>query len=400
MRFPVVQAVLVLALLAGSSLPEQPAPKTAGKTPAPAAPATPAPAVERVPAPTPLELPPGTIVAVCDSLAEALRFAPRAVVLSRDQYQALQDEVARQRRQLARPRPGDPGASGPQGRIDGNLLHLSVEFEFETDQPDTRVRLACPQAQATGVSLDGRVPRLVSADRVPPRDRPARPEDPAPGDGEGYLVEIDKPGRHQLTLELVLLLSPVTGGQGFTLDLPRAAVTRLELDLPPGSRDLRLGKLSLAETLLEWKNNRLTGNLGAAERLELSWRAASAGAASPILTADGIVQVKVEARQLTSEARLTLRVQSGQVKQWQLLAPARARLGRRGRRGPRRTHRDDRPQATDALHPAPEGAVRRSAAGHRRTRPAGPGPGRTQGDVDRAVHGPRGRPPQRQCAGQ
>lgn len=277
-----------------------------------------------------LDLPPGTILAVCDSLAEALRRTPRAVVLSREQYQALQDEIARLRRQLAKPRLLTPAQCLLKGKVDGTLVHLGAEFEFETDQPDTLVRLACGQAQVTAASLDGRAPRLSHPGRPASRSRTAEAADTgreaAASPADGFVVEIDRPGRHALTLDLLLPGTATPTGQGLVLDLPRTAVTRLELELPPGSRDLRLGGRPVGETLLEMKNGRLTGNLGAAERLELSWRTAVAGAASPILTADGTVQVRLEPRQLTTEARLTLRVQSGRTAQWQLLVPAGARV--------------------------------------------------------------------------
>ncbi|MFO0926402.1 MAG: hypothetical protein U0736_05100 [Gemmataceae bacterium] len=291
-------------------------------------------AAEKAPPPTPvpdsdkgsgpLDLPPGAILAVCDSLAEALRRTPRAVVLSREQYQALQDELARLRRQLAKPRLLTPAQCVLKGKVDATLLQLSAEFEFETDQPDALVRLACGQAQVTAASLDGRVPRLTNTSRSGTRDRTGRPVEAS--DGDGFVVEIDRPGRHTLTLDLLLPVTAAAAGTGFLLDLPRTAVTRLELELPAGSRDLRIGGRPIAETLLELKGNRLAGNLGAADRLELAWRTAVTGTARPILTADGVVQVRLEARQLATEARLTLRVQSGRTAQWQILAPAGARV--------------------------------------------------------------------------
>jgi hypothetical protein len=140
-------------------------------------------------------------------------------------------------------------------------------------------------------------------------------------------VWVEKPGDHTLTLDLILAVStrPAAGQptstQGFVLDLPRAAMTRLELDLPGGVRDVRIGGKPLAETLVKHRNNQLAGPLGAAERLDLSWKPAQAPSASAVLAADGAIEVHIDDRQVKSEARLTLSVLGGQTRQWSLLVP-------------------------------------------------------------------------------
>src|SRR5262249_32637207 len=104
--------------------------------------------------------PPGTILAVYDSLADALRMVPRAYVLSPDQYHALLTEIARLRQQLDRPKISSPSAWAVKGKMDGNLVELSVQYDFETTRPGELVRLGCGLAQATGVSLDSGTPLL------------------------------------------------------------------------------------------------------------------------------------------------------------------------------------------------------------------------------------------------
>src|SRR5206468_2640574 len=98
------------------------------------------------------------------------------------------------------------------------------------------------------------------------------------------------------------------------------------LELPAGARDVRLGGKAIAETLLTLRNNQLSGGLGPAEKLELSWRPAHAAAAAAALAADGVVTARLDARELTTEARLTLRVLTGQAGQWRLRLPPDSKL--------------------------------------------------------------------------
>lgn len=264
-------------------------------------------------------LPPGTILGVFDNLLDALRMAPRAVVLTPEKYKALLDRIDRLEKQLARPTFSTPSQCSLKGKIDGNLVQLSALFEFKTDEPNEVVRLGCGLAQATGVSLDGRTPRL----RAGTRGRGTEEND---RDSQGFVVEVDKPGTHQLTLDLVLALTSSPAGQGFTLDLPRAASTRLELEVPPNIREVRLGGKPLGESLLKLDKNQLTGSLGAIDKLDLVWRSNQATSASAVLAADSLVVARLDARELLTDTRLTLRVLSGQTNVWRVLVPLKAEL--------------------------------------------------------------------------
>src|SRR5262245_65333477 len=94
---------------------------------------------------SPFEIPKGSILAVFDSLAEALMSSPHSVVLTREQYQAMKDELDRLRQLLGRPRLLWPSRSTIKGKVEGDLVRLSVEFEFETREDNALVRLACGQ---------------------------------------------------------------------------------------------------------------------------------------------------------------------------------------------------------------------------------------------------------------
>ena len=140
----------------------------------------------------PLTFPPGTVVAVCDSLADALNKMPNAIVLSPEKYKELTDEIAQLRKQLLdRPAPRSaPSRCVLKGKIDGGLVQLSAQFEFVTEKPGEVVRLGCGLAQATGVSLDGHTPQLLGAGRAKSR--------PADEEAEGFTVQVENAGIHQL----------------------------------------------------------------------------------------------------------------------------------------------------------------------------------------------------------
>ncbi len=265
-------------------------------------------------------LPPGSIIAVYDNFRDALmKLPPGAFVLTPEKYKSLLDELERLKKQVERPSVRTPSRVQLKGKIEGNLATLSALFEFETEQANESVRLACSPGIATGVSLEGRTPRLRS-----PATRGRA------SDEEGFVVEIDKPGDHQLTLEFVLPVNTTSSGSSLALDLPRAAITTLELELPAGAREIRLGGKPLAESLLSLQGNRLSGGLGPVEKLELAWRGAGAAASTAVLEAEGQILTRVERREdqpeLSTEAKLVLRTRGGQTNQWQLLVPVHAQI--------------------------------------------------------------------------
>ena len=155
---------------------------------------------------------------------------------------------------------------------------------------------ACAQQQ------DGRTPLLSS-------------------DQDGFQVQVDKPGDYQVSLDLSLPLAQRPGGRGLELDLPRAVVTTLEMDLPADARTPRLDGKELTETSLTFKNGRLEGPLGPVDKLDLSWQGAPPPGVGPLQTVHGRVAVHVQDGWMTTEAELLLHSQGGPVTQWVLTVP-------------------------------------------------------------------------------
>jgi hypothetical protein len=257
-----------------------------------------------------LKVPPDAVIVVCDALADALRLVPNAVVLRPEKYKELRDQIEKLKAQLEANKPFAPSTSKLSGKVEGDLVRLKAQFVFVTDRPNVTVFLACGQAQIENPAMD---------------DRPAQIR----YEPDGWAVQVEKSGDHRLTLDLTLKTQPRGAGRGIELDLPRAAGTSLELELPAQvkEKDLRVHDQGLGGTLLTYKNGQLAGLLGAADKLDLSWKGSNpAPGLPPSLVAEGRVQVHIDAQQTITEAELTLKLLAGQTDQWRLVVPVGAEL--------------------------------------------------------------------------
>ncbi len=258
-----------------------------------------------------LKIPPDAILVISDSLTEAMRLVPNAIVLRPEKYKELLEQIEKLKAQLSTEKPLAPSACKLTGKVEGDVAHLQAQFLFVTEKPNTAVFLACGQAFIENPKLD---------------DRPAQIQH----ETDGYTAQVDKPGDHRLTFDLTLKLLPHNNGRGLELDLPRAASTALELSLPTEvkEKDLRVYDQPLAGTLLTFKNQQLTGLLGSADKrgpadkLDLSWKSLSVAAgATPIRFAEGRVQVRMDLQQMITEAELTLKARGVPVDEWRILVP-------------------------------------------------------------------------------
>jgi hypothetical protein len=251
-----------------------------------------------------MKLPNDAVLVIVERIRDALGLAPNGVWLPLEKYQELLDELNRLRALNRTDRPVAPSRCELKGKTEGAILALQAQFRFVTLRPQTVVRLGCKEAVADEVVLDdGRKPLLRN--------------DPS----DGFTVTIEQPGEHHLTLDLSLALAARGSGRGFELELPRAASTRVEVELPAGSRDLRMDSKPLNDPLLEFKGNVLKGPLpGSADHFDLSWSGPAAGPGA--LTArDGRILVRVEEGQTVTEAELSLERKGGEADTWIVLVP-------------------------------------------------------------------------------
>src|SRR5262249_55955925 len=195
-----------------------------------------------------------------------------------------------------------------------------------------QVLLGFHSGQPTGVTLDGNFPLFRSTN-------------------DGLILHVEKKGEHAARLELEVNLGPMgdrARERGFELDLPGAAVARLELELPAGVKEAALGVTRSARTSAysvatreEGDRRRFVQQLGAATGLVVSWKAPAPQSenAEPYLTAQGRITVRVFEQQVMSEAELTLEARGKPVDLWRLRVPPHASISIKPRGG------DERPQA-------------------------------------------------------
>jgi hypothetical protein len=249
--------------------------------------------------------------------ADQSKPAAGTVTLTQKEYQDLLDRVAR-----LEGRAEPPSSCKLTARVAGDLVRLHAEFGFRTAQRRSRVALGCPQGFPTDAKLDGHFPVLKWG-------------------ADGWSVQVEDAGDHQLVLEMDLPLAVRDKGpeRGFDLDLPAAATTTLEMtDLPAGVRRV-VARPTLREerprvpAAKEYKvessgggpGRFATPGLGPVERLEVSWEGPAPAAGPPLLAVTGSrVVVHVDEQNVTTHAELTVGVRRGQVKDLQLLVPAQA----------------------------------------------------------------------------
>lgn len=256
---------------------------------------------------------PGAVVIICDKAADAFRQVPRGVLLAPETYQQLLGQI-RQLTSKLQSKAMTPAVCTLSGRVDHGVVEIEAEFEFTTSRPQTRVALGCQHALPRSATLDGQLPELSSGD-------------------DGLLVQVEKPGVHRLALALqTAATSTKTGSRGFDITLPRAAITKLRaFEAPPSVAALQVNGRTLATHLDKARVPRVSDVLlGAADRLELSWKAPPAVAVheqgQPLTAADATVVVHVDETQVTTDAEMTLRVLRGKVGAWRLYVPAGTRI--------------------------------------------------------------------------
>jgi hypothetical protein len=207
-RLGVAPVVLFAAAVALSAQPPDPAKKPADppKLPAP----KPAP-------PAGLRLPDGTFLWTGPGTTDGER-----VLLTPQDHQKLLDQIDQLKKQLAARKAVPPSGCAVKGKVEkrGEALvaALKVTYTFRTAAPTAAVALGGKRAFLVAATLDGnKLPVLDTGE-------------------DGFAALVETAGDHVLVLDLEC---PVSGRGtkteiGFDLGLPRAAITTLALDPPPG----------------------------------------------------------------------------------------------------------------------------------------------------------------------
>lgn len=273
---------------------------------------------------------PGAVIVAVGEVQNALQ-QPGVVLLSPEEWKKLQDQLDQLKRLVHADKPVPPAKCSLSGQVEttaaGDIVRLTADFEFATEQAKAKVALGCGNAWPTGVTLDdGALPLL-----------------PPPGD-DGFVVQVETPGEHRLRLTLEVPLGIRGSDRVFELSLPRAAITELaQLDVPETTRDKVkvVGLLNKKPTSASFQvppqqlhsrsGKREKVYLGAVDQLEVSWKGPPARQpGEALLAAQGQVAVTVDDANVTTRADLTLNVLRGQTQTWRIAAPPTASLELRG----------------------------------------------------------------------
>ncbi len=290
------------------------------------------PAKEIVKPKVPLEkwpTPDGSILVVVEDLAKAMELIPKGFLLSPEAYQTLLQKIKTQDRQLKSDRKL-PSSCKLQCKLDGDFLAINAEFTFSTEQPNMTVFLGLRGAHLMEEGkLDRQTAVLDSTDK-------------------GFIVLAEKEGNHQLTLSLRARVKevdpsaatePLAGGtaaadgksgkkptpggseRGVVLDLPGAAVTTCQLELPTKIKELRCNDdLVKAKPAGRW----LLG-LDKSKTLSLSWKEPiDVSGNAPLARVETTINVDIDAADVNVNAELMLEDKRYQTRDWYLLVPSQA----------------------------------------------------------------------------
>jgi hypothetical protein len=237
----------------------------------------------------------------------------KAIVLPRDKYQQLLDELARLREQDKPAKVLTPSFCKLAGQVEPDLVRFHIQFKFLTERDNQRVALGCSSGNPTEAKLDGQLPNFTKTTE------------------NGFVVYVVKAGEHEFLLDLEVPIVGKENERSFSLDLPGAAVTMLELDLPEGVASARIGPDTIKAEPQENKRNRVKGPLGPLQRLDVAWTLPATGSPMPPqLSADTRIGVRVEEAQVVTDAEFTLKPLRGEAAEWLLQVPPQAELKKQG----------------------------------------------------------------------
>lgn len=256
-----------------------------------------------------LKLSPEALLIIVDDMKEVLSLVPKMVMIRPDKLASMEERIKALEKLLGQDRKA-AGVCKLSGRLDGDIVVLRGEFLFSTEQPRARVFLGLQGAFLTDEGdLDRAAAQLEAVE-------------------DGYIVKVEKPGNHQLSVNLAapvgLRRAGISGGspeRSVELGLPGAAVTTLSLELPPGVKELRWNDVPEKRKGARWELA-----LGKTKGLALTWKEPVAlPGTGPFLTVDAQITGKIEETQVIWNADLTLEDLRGQAKEWRLAFPAGAR---------------------------------------------------------------------------
>ncbi|NUQ61404.1 MAG: hypothetical protein HUU20_02880 [Pirellulales bacterium] len=199
--------------------------------------------------------------------------------------------------------------SGPEQFV---VPELRAVFELEVLERATTVRIPLARDGLNllpeGATLDG---------------RPVQPD--WQNDDRALAVEIGEPGVYRLELAVRPLVRSLGGHKGISLQIPRLATSRLELDLPSNAPLIEVPTARGSVTRLQ-QPDRVLAELGAADRLEIRWPdAAGPGGTGPDMDVEQLLWLKIHPGSVVLAARWKVKVIEGVVRRLRVAADPRLR---------------------------------------------------------------------------
>jgi hypothetical protein len=137
---------------------------------------------------------------------------------------------------------------------------------------------------------------------------------------------VAEPGDYRLDLSLRPPMRVAAGSNGFDLGIARLAKARVELAIPADAPAIEVPS-ACGGVSSEKDSQRVTAELGPADRLIVRWQdAAASGVSQPSVDADQLTWMKIQPGSVLIAAKFKLRVTDGQLRHVQLAVDPRLRL--------------------------------------------------------------------------
>ncbi|MEA3213467.1 MAG: hypothetical protein QOE70_6524 [Chthoniobacter sp.] len=271
-------ALFLSALVAHAAEPAQP---QAGKKPV----ATPAPAPER-----------RELWVPSDRLKEVLAKFPKAVVLSREQYEKLLRDAGFERKKASEaPRKVALSEAQYTARVEGKALQVTAEFLVHVLSDDwSQLPLEFGGATVGAVRIDGEAAWLSAR---PEASRKGAPNAPA-------TLLLRGRGDRQLAVDFAVPIASQPGLKAVRMSLPRASTNSLDIELPAGVRVESSHAIKVSTTP---QATIVTAAISAADpTFDLTWRSAGVAAAQVALEARATALFEIDGERITVEQEFTV----------------------------------------------------------------------------------------------
>lgn len=224
--------------------------------------------------------------------------------LDRPDFVLLRSEVYARLRAARERASGEPApmvveAVALGGRVAADVALLTASFQ---------VRLRDDAPMWVPLRLAGVVPRRAAEGG---HDRPLR----ADAEG-GWEVELAGVGGHSIEVEFVVPVRSDNDGRSLEVPIPSAASTRLDLEMPPGTRMIQTGQGPTLSNLAG-SGGRFQVSLTPRDRVIVRWRSADDSEISgpPLLNAQGEITLEVERGSVRSRSTWAVRCERGSVQE-------------------------------------------------------------------------------------